>query len=99
MKVLQRMRQSVREENYRLSSHANDEMAEDFLEAADIENIILGGKVVRKFTRDPRGIRYEVMGQTKDNRRGYVICRFLLSGTLLIITAYTEKEGQERNES
>ena len=63
-------------------------MADDFLESADIEQIILTGKIVQKFTHDLRGVRYEVLGYTTDGRRGYVVCRFLSSGTLLIITAY-----------
>lgn len=92
MEVLRSMQQTIREQRYRISSHANDEMAEDFLVAADIENIILTGKITRKFTHDPRGTRYEVLGYTVDYRRAYVVCRFLLSGTLLIITAYIEEE-------
>ncbi|MBE2199653.1 MAG: hypothetical protein IAE79_13645 [Anaerolinea sp.] len=43
MDTLQRIRQAVREQRYRISSHANDEMADDFLLAADIENIISTG--------------------------------------------------------
>ena len=67
-------------------------MADDFLVAADIENFILTGEITRKFTHDPRGTRYEVLGDTLDYRRAYVLCRFLLSDVLLIITAYVEKE-------
>ncbi|MDI6735396.1 MAG: DUF4258 domain-containing protein [bacterium] len=74
-----------------MSSHANDEMAEDFMVVADIESIILTGEIMRKFTHDPRGIRYEVRGYTVDYHRAYVVCRFLLSGVLLIITAYIEE--------
>ncbi|MEW6607792.1 MAG: DUF4258 domain-containing protein [bacterium] len=92
MDVLQRMRQAIREQRYRISSHANDEMAEDFLVAADIENIILTGEIMRKFTHDRRGTRYEVLGHTVNYRRAYVVCRFLLSGVLLIITAYIKEE-------
>jgi hypothetical protein len=92
MDELRRMRQAIREQRYRISSHANDEMADDFLVAADIENIILTGEITRKFTHDPRGTRYEVLGDTIDYRRAYVVCRFLLSGVLLIITAYVEEE-------
>ena len=86
------MRQAICEQRYRISSHANDEMADDFLVAADIENIILTGEIARKFTHDPRGTRYEVLGDTVDYCRVYVVCRFLLSGVLLIITAYVEEE-------
>lgn len=92
MDVLRRMRQAIREQRYRISSHANDEMANDFLMTADIENIILIGEITRKFTHDPRGTRYEVLGDAVDYRRACVVCRFLTSGALLIITAYVEQE-------
>ena len=67
-------------------------MADDFLMAADIENIILTGKIAREFTHDPRGARYEVYGDTVDYRQAFVVCRFLSSGVLLIITTYVEEE-------
>jgi len=92
MRVLTRMHQAIREERYRISSHANEEMSEDDLVAEDIEDIILTGQITRKFTHDPRGTRYEVAGDTTDGRRACVICRFLPSSVLLIITAYVEDE-------
>ena len=63
-------------------------MSDDNLEAMDVERVILSGDIARKFTRDPRGTRYEIVGKTTDGRRAGVICRFLPSGVLLIITAY-----------
>ena len=93
MTVIQRMRLAIREQDYRISSHANDEMADDFLDAADIENIILTGEIVRRFTHDPRGARYEVLGDTVDFRHACVVCRFLGSGAFLVITAYVKEES------
>ncbi|HHT9126379.1 MAG TPA: DUF4258 domain-containing protein [Candidatus Brocadiia bacterium] len=90
MRALERIRRAVREQRYRISSHANEEMSKDELEAKDVEMVILTGKVARKFTRDPRGTRYEVAGNTTDGRCTHVVCRFLLSGELLIITAFVE---------
>lgn len=90
MNALQHMQQAIREQKYRISSHANEEMAEDSLVANDVENIILTGKITRKFTHDPRGTRYEVFGEALAHRPAYAVCRFLFSGVLLIITAYTE---------
>ncbi|NIM82199.1 MAG: DUF4258 domain-containing protein [Candidatus Aminicenantes bacterium] len=92
MHLLYRIRQAIREEKYRISSHANEEMSDDELEAKDIESIILTGKIAKKFTRDPRGNRYEIVGDAMDGRRAYVVCRFLSSGILLVITAYAEEE-------
>jgi hypothetical protein len=57
MDPLQRMRQVIREQRYRISAHVNDEMADDDLIATD-------------------------------GRRACVVCCFLLSETLLVITAY-----------
>jgi hypothetical protein len=88
--MIERIRQAIREERYRISNHANEEMSDDDLEAADVEQIILTGKIARRFARDPRGTRYEVVGNTTDGRHACVFCRFLTSGTLLIITAYAE---------
>ena len=92
MPALQRMRQAIREQRYRISSHANEEMSDDNLVAEDIESIILDGQIARRFTHDPRGIRYEVTGRVADGRQACVVCRFLSSGVLLIITAYAAGE-------
>ena len=88
MYALQRIRKAVREQQYRISLHANDEMSEDLLKLEDIESITQTGKVTKKFTHDPRGIRYEVTGYTIDGRKASFVCRFLKSGILRIITAY-----------
>jgi hypothetical protein len=88
MSPLRCIRQAIREEHYRISAHANDEMAEDDLEIADIEHIVLTGKMFKKLTQDTRGIRYMIVGETTNRCRGYVDCRFLDSGIPLIITAY-----------
>jgi len=92
MSAIQRIREAICDQRYRISSHANEEMSDDDLLAEDIESIIFTGQIRRKFTRDPRGTRYEVVGNTIDGRRAYVVCRFLPSGVLLVITVYLEEE-------
>ena len=92
MRALQNMRQAIREQRYRISSHANEEMSEDGLEAADVESVILTGEIAQRFTHDPRGTRYEVWGDATDGRSVYVVCRFLPSTALLIITAYAQED-------
>jgi hypothetical protein len=86
------MHEAIRKEWYRISSHANEEMSEDDLVAADVESVILSGRIRKRFTRDPRGTRYEVAGDSTDGRHACVVCRFLPSGVLLIITAYADEE-------
>ena len=88
MQVLQEIREAIKEQNYRISAHANEEMSEDGLMSSDVEDIILKGKINRKFSHDPRGTRFEITGHTQDGRRAFVVCRFLHSKTLPIITAY-----------
>jgi hypothetical protein len=92
MSAMQRIREAIRNQRYRISSHANEEMSEDDLMAEDIESIIFTGQIKRKLTRDPRGTRYEVVGNTRDGRRAYVVCRFLPSSVLLVITVYIKEE-------
>ncbi len=88
MKVIERIRNAVRNDKYRVTAHANEEMSEDNMEIHDIENIILSGKIIKKYTHDPRGTRYKILGKTTDNREAFVICRFLESGILLVITTF-----------
>lgn len=90
--MLARIRQAIREQRYQISSHANEEMTDDDLQAIDIEQIILSGHIARRLTHDPRCPRYEVVGETTDGRRTVVVCRFLPSGVLRIITTYEEEE-------
>ena len=89
---IERIRQAIRSQRYRISAHANDEMADDALESQDIEAIIVTGMIADRFTHDPRGTRYEVAGTTTDGRSASVVGRFLTSGVLLIITAYVHEE-------
>lgn len=68
--------------------HFFEEMANDDLIFADIESAIAGGRIRRRFTRDPRGTRYEVVGTATDGRQVATICRIKETGNLLFITAY-----------
>lgn len=63
-------------------------MGNDNLIFADIEMAIANGQIRRKFTRDPRGTRYEIVGPAKDGREIAVICRIKSTGKLLLITTY-----------
>lgn len=87
MTIIQRIRQRVIEREYFLSSHAEDEMWADNLERPDLENAILKGRVEKRLTKDPRGIRYRVEGPARDGRPIHVVCRFS-EGSLLLITVY-----------
>jgi hypothetical protein len=93
--AIDRIRDQIRSRDYFLSSHAEEEMAEDRLDRVDVENAILNGFVERNLTQDPRGTRYRVEGPAEDGRLVQVLCRFKEAGPLVIITVF---EIGERNE-
>ena len=63
-------------------------MTNDDLLFADIEMVIATGRIRRRFTRDARGARYEIVGTTTDEREAAIICRIKETGKLLFITIY-----------
>jgi len=89
--VIHRIRQKIRDRDYYLSSHAEEEMAEDGFERSDMESAILEGSVQKKLTRDPRGTRYRIEGPSGDGRLMHVLCRFHEAGGLVIITVYAKE--------
>jgi len=60
--------------------HFFEEMADDNLILPDIEMAIAHGYIRRRFTRDARGTRYEIVGPATDGREIAVICRIKSTG-------------------
>jgi hypothetical protein len=91
--IIHKIREKVEKQEYEFTiPHFFEEMADDNLTFADIEMAIAKGKIRRKFTRDPRGSRYEVIGPTTDGRKIGIICRIKSTGKLLLITTYALEE-------
>lgn len=88
MKLFKKIKQSIIDRNYYLSSHAEEEMLDDDLERKDVENAILKGRIEKKMSQDIRGIRYRIEGPAIDGRLIHVMCRFIESSNLIIITVY-----------
>jgi hypothetical protein len=87
--IIEIIREKVRRQQYEFAiPHFFEEMANDDLIFADVETVIATGRIRRRFTRDPRGIRYEIVGTATDERRVAVICRIKETGKLLFITTY-----------
>jgi len=93
-RAIETIRQKVVEQTYTISSHANEEMSDDNLTADDVEQVILTGRIKKRFTRDPRGARYEITGYAPDGRPVAVVCRLLESGWLRIVTVYAIENGE-----
>jgi Domain of unknown function (DUF4258) len=93
---IDRIRAKIQLQQYDMSAHAMEEMAEDFLTILDVEEAVLNGQIVRAEKDDPRGTKYVVVGTALDRQTPVgVVGRFASSGRYLIITVYevTELEG------
>ena len=89
MTLIARLRKKIKDGDYEfVIPHFFEQMAEDGLIFSDIEMAIRRGRIRRKFTRDPRGTRYEVVGRASDDREIAVVCRIKSTGKLLLITTY-----------
>ena len=89
MAVIDAIRERVQNREYEFAiPHFFEEMANDDLTLVDNEMAIANGDIRRRFTRDPRGTRYEIVGPATDERRVAVICRIKETGKILFITTY-----------
>ena len=90
---IKRIRRAIREERYEFTIHALEEMDDDDLDETDVRYAILNGEISSELTDDPRGIRFVVLGEASDKTRALeVVCRFLPTGLLRIITVYQIEE-------
>lgn len=89
---LERLRNAILDQQYTLTEHAYNEMAEDNLDVLDVESAILTGEIDQVLTMDPRGTRYVVRGKATDQATPVgVVVRFVEHDQLLIITVYEIK--------
>lgn len=90
---LRRIRRAVRLGRYEYTSHALDEMDDDKLTEDDVRLVLLRGRLVEELTDDPRGVRFVILGSPElRDVQVEVVCRFLPSGLMRIITAYVLEE-------
>jgi len=91
--TIHKIREKVEKQEYEFTiPHFFEEMADDGLNFEDIKMAISHGRIRRKFIRDPRGTRYEVVGPAIDGREIAIICRIKSTGKLLFITTYVSEE-------
>ena len=90
---VRRIRRAVRLGRYEFTSHALDEMDDDALTADDVCHVLLQGKLVEELTDDPRGVRFVICGSPNlTDDQVEVVCRFMPSGLMRIITVYLLEE-------
>jgi hypothetical protein len=93
-RAIDKLRDCIREQRYLISVHANEEMSGDDLVGVDLENAILTGKIAKRFTKDPRGVRHEIIGRACDGRPGAVVCRNISPDWLRIVTIYALENNE-----
>jgi hypothetical protein len=96
MSTIKRIRRAVHARQVELSDHALEEMDDDGLTLDQVLSVLLHGALVEEHGDDPRGVRYVVRGAV-DDKDVEVVCRFLASGVLRVITVYVVGETEDDN--
>jgi hypothetical protein len=86
---IERIRERIRLQQYDMTAHAAEEMAEDRLNIVDVEHAVLTGRVAQIQRDDPRGNRYVTEGTAMDGATLVgVVGRFSGSDRYLVVTVY-----------
>jgi hypothetical protein len=91
MNVISRIKSAVREGRYEITEHAIEEAEADDFDPLDLRHAILGGYLVRRYTRDLRATRYVICGPAVDGRLMSVICRFNERQEVRVVTVFAEQ--------
>lgn len=90
-RVLLRLQEKIRTQNYIMTLHAEEEMVDDDLTIFDIERAILTGKIIERQEDYRSGEwKYLVTGESVDSRLVTVVTKLSITDKLVIITVYLE---------
>jgi len=91
---LERIRERVQFQQYDMTAHAMEEMAEDELSIGDVVSAVINGNIVRTEKDDPRGEKYIIHGLAVDGATEVgVVGRFVTHDRYLIITVFEVTEA------
>jgi hypothetical protein len=88
--------EQVRTGQYEVTEHAEDERFQDELRYAEIEEVLIGGKIIEQYPDDPRGASCLVAGETGAGKTIHVVCGKTKQNRLTIITVYVPKPPKWR---
>ena len=95
-RILERLRNRIRERRYVVTLHALDEMDEDALSVFDVERAILTGEVIeRQRDRATREWKYLIRGSAVDGRQIVVVNKLGYLDKPVIITVWIDNEQTE----
>ena len=81
------IKEHIKKKNYLFSEHADEERTKDKLTVEDIEQAVLGGKVIDERLDDPRGESRLVAGKIDEGKIIHVVIGFRF-GKPVIVTNY-----------
>ncbi|MBV7329876.1 DUF4258 domain-containing protein [Chloroflexi bacterium TSY] len=85
------MKEKIRQRQYVMTIHAEEEMDDDELSIFDVERAILTGSIVERQQDHQTGEwKYLVLGQSVHGIEMTVVGKVSITGKLVIITVYRE---------
>ena len=88
--MLRRIRTQAQEENFRVTQHAQQEMAEEDITLDDLMESISAGQVLENYPEHKRGACCLVNGFTRKGRPIHIVCA-TTGPVLIIVTVYEPK--------
>lgn len=79
----------MRQRQYVMTLHAEEEMTDDGLSVFDIEAIVASGTILeRQKDQNTKTWKYRINGRTLEGDAAEIIARLSLTGKVVIITVY-----------
>lgn len=85
------IRTAIAHGRYLTTDHADVGMETDDLTILAVEYAIAHGKIRKRETDDPRGVRWEIVGPAEDGREVGIIVRMMQLDSVLIVTVYERR--------
>ncbi|MEP6900409.1 MAG: DUF4258 domain-containing protein [Actinomycetota bacterium] len=96
--IRNKMREKIRNLEYIMTIHAEEEMENDNFSIFDIENAILTGEIVeRQKDIETSDWKYLLGGKTLDEEDIIIVAKLSLADKLVIITVYREDFEEYEN--
>ena len=88
-RILKRMQEAIRNKQYIMTLHAEEEMDDDNLSIFDIEHIVLIGRIIeRQKDQMTKEWKYLIEGESFSNDLTVVVVKLSITGKLMFITVY-----------
>jgi hypothetical protein len=94
---IEEIKHIVKQDNYEISFHAEEERYAEDISISDIETAISKGEILEDYPNDPRGPSCLILGYS-NNRPIHIVCGYTTQKWIRIITVYLPKPPKWINE-